>query len=74
MTIELRLELVTFEQNHFDPNLIYNLQGNSNCERIVFEGNEIGQTAAVYFGDVFLRNNYITEIVGFHFYFILFKE
>lgn len=34
----------------------------------MFEGNEIGQTASVYFGDVFTRNNYITEIVGLRFY------
>jgi len=39
------------------------LQCNSNCERVMFEGNEIGQAPAVYFGDVLQRNNYITEMV-----------
>ncbi|XP_045206313.2 leucine-rich repeat-containing protein 74B-like [Mercenaria mercenaria] len=38
------------------------LLGNSNCECIVFDGNEIGQEAAQYFGDVFERNNYLTDI------------
>lgn len=40
------------------------LQGNSNCECIVFDGNEIGSEAGTYFGDVFERNQYLTEIVS----------
>lgn len=40
------------------------IQGNSNCETIEFEGNEIGQKPSVHFGDVFSRNAYITEIVS----------
>ncbi|KAL4230910.1 hypothetical protein ACF0H5_011285 [Mactra antiquata] len=38
------------------------LLSNSSIEVLEFDNNEIGPDASVYFGDVFARNNYLTEI------------